>query len=199
MSLFLVLKHTLEINILYLETFISIELGTSKQLLGGIIDDYGLSLLHAFLPSLSPSHLPRTRGWCHATREELFDLEVMGIEESMEKLQWPPKPLSHQIYKMLCVCTFFFGESVVIIRILNKNMTKGVKNPCSRLRNRNNRTACSKPAIVGMEIRVQAGGDKRPAWLCFELPLCAGRRGVTGAHGLHSLFRPRKDKKIFKM
>lgn len=117
----------------------------------------------------------------------------------MEKLQWSPKPLSHRIYKMLCVCTFLFHESVVIIRILNKNMTKGIMNLCSGLRNKTNRTACSKPAVVGVEIRVRAGVDERPVWLCFELSLWAGRRGVTGTCGLHSLFRPRKDNKILKM
>lgn len=56
-------------------------------------------------------------------------------------------PFPTRYKHMLCVCTFFSGESVVPIQFLNENMTKEVKNHCSRLRNGNNRLGGSKSSI----------------------------------------------------
>ena len=80
----------------------------------------------------------------------------------------------------------FSGESVVLTQFISKNMTRGVKNHCSRLRNGNNRCAGSKSSIYGggLEIRVQAGVDTHQLVLgafleCAEIAHnCVGVRGA---------------------
>lgn len=57
-----------------------------------------------------------------------------------------PFPTIYTYINVLCVY-IFSGESVVLTIFINKNMTKEVKNHCSRLRNGNNRCAGSKSSI----------------------------------------------------